>query len=282
MKEYFCGWYFKLQGEKTLAFIPAFHKSKANSSCSIQIITDNGSWNTIFQFEQFIKQKDSFMIDINENHFGFDGIKLNIQTENISIKGTVSFGQFNPIKYDIMGPFKYIPLMQCRHSVVSMLHSISGNIEINGEVYTFDNDFGYIEGDRGYSFPSVYLWTQCLYKTNSVMLSVADIPFGLFHFTGIIGVLLIDGKEYRIATYLGAKAVKIENGEAIIKQKNQKLSVKLLEKHAHPLLAPVSGDMVRTIRESASCVAQYKFEIDGKTILDFESNKSSFEYEYLK
>lgn len=39
------------------------------------------------------------------------------------------------------------------------------------------------------------------------MLSVADIPVMGLRFTGIIGVVLWRGKEYRLATYLGAKVV---------------------------------------------------------------------------
>ena len=52
------------------------------------------------------------------------------------------------------------------------------------------------------------------------MLSIADIPFGAFRFTGAIGVVLLKGKEYRIATYLGATAVKITPEEIIVRQGN--------------------------------------------------------------
>ena len=39
---------------------------------------------------------------------------------------------------------------------------------------------------------------------------------GCFHFTGVIGVVLLHGKEYRLATYLGAKVIKIQPDEIII------------------------------------------------------------------
>lgn len=58
------------------------------------------------------------------------------------------------------------------------------------------------------------------------MLSVADVPLGGTHITGIIGVILLDGKEYRLATYLGAKAVSIENEEVIVRQGNRTLTAK--------------------------------------------------------
>ena len=56
------------------------------------------------------------------------------------------------------------------------------------------------------------------------MLSIADIPFGAFRFTGVIGVVLLNGKEYRIATYLGATAVKITPEEIVVRQGNYILS----------------------------------------------------------
>ena len=280
MKEFFCGWYFKSQGDKTLAVIPAYHKAHGKTSCSVQIITDGGAWNTVFPFEDFSKRKQGFFVDVGDNHFGEDGMTLKIDKPGINVFGDVKFGAFTPLKYDIMGPFRFVPFMQCRHSVVSMAHTVDGEIDVNGEKYVFDGARGYIEGDRGYSFPKVYLWTQCSFDGGSLMLSVADIPMGPVHFTGIIGFVYVGGKEYRIATYLGAKPEKIISGEVIIRQKDIRLTAKLINKHAHPLFAPVSGAMVRVIRESASCTAAYKFEIGNETLLDFQSDKASFEFEY--
>ena len=83
-----------------------------------------------------------------------------------------------------------------------------------------------------------------------------------------------------LATYPGAKAVKIENGEITIRQGDMVLKAKLLEKNTHPLLAPISGEMKRTIHESASCRAYYSFQKGNRTLFSFETTKSSFEYEY--
>lgn len=281
MREYFSGRYFKCQSkDKTVAVIHAYHRANGKASCSIQIITDSGAWNAVFPCDVYSEDKKNGTVRIGGNYFGTDKMALDIDDGALSAHGSVFFGALTPIKYDIMGPFRFVPFMQCRHSVLSMYHTVSGEIEINGERFIFNGDTGYIEGDRGYSFPKVYSWTQCIFNGGSLMLSVADIPFGLFHFTGIIGVVYAHGKEHRIATYLGAKAEKIEGGEIVIKQKNTRLTAKLVEKHAHPLYAPVGGEMTRVIRESASCRAYYKLEDGGGTVLEFESEKASFEYEY--
>ena len=201
MKDYFCGWYFKCQSDtQTLAVIPAIHKSKDERSCSIQVITDTASQNILFPYSEF--QKSGFNISIDENKFSKNGFSLNINTPELSVIGSVHFGSFSPIKYDIMGPFRYVPFMECRHSIISMKHTVNGELTINRVPYIFKNDVGYIEGDRGRSFPKEYAWTQCSFSEGSIMLSVADVPIYGYHFTGIIGIVLHNGKEYRIATYL--------------------------------------------------------------------------------
>lgn len=169
--------------------------------------------------------------------------------------------------------------MQCRHSVYSMKHQINGQININGQLYNFQNGLGYIEGDRGYSFPERYIWTQCCFKGGSLMLSVADIPLFGFNFTGIIGIVMLNGKEYRLATYLGAKIKHIGENTVIIKQSDYCLTAKLIEKNTYPLYAPINGEMSRIIHESASCKAYYRFSCKSKILCEFTSDTASFEYE---
>ena len=158
-----------------------------------------------------------------------------------------------------------------------------GALEIAAELqhgYVFENALGYWEGDSGNSFPKDYLWTQCLFNGGSLMLSVANIPFGLFDFTGIIGVVYYNKKEYRFATYLGAYIRELRDGKVRIKQGNMEFEAGLLEKTGKALNAPVSGSMIRTVHESASCKAYYKFRIKGRTVFSFKTDRASFEYEY--
>lgn len=278
MRDYFCGWYYRCQSDhQTLAIIPSVHKTKRAAFCTIQLITDSHSFHVSFPYTDF--QKDGDEIWIGKNRFGKSGIFLNINTSELQVTGSVYFGSFAPIQYDIMGPFRYIPFMQCRHSVYSMQHRVDGEFLINGIRFVFNNDVGYLEGDRGYSFPKEYAWTQCCFHGGSLMLSIADIPVG-FHFTGIIGIVLLHGKEYRLATYLGAHAVKIQNSEIIVRQGRLCLTVKRQDHSGHPLRAPVGGAMTRTIHEHPSCRVSYRFEDNGVVLLDLEVPNAAFEYEY--
>ena len=179
-----------------------------------------------------------------------------------------------------MGPFKYIPFMQCRHSVYSMRHQVSGNLTINNQHINFQSGIGYMEGDCGTSFPSRYIWTQCFFGNGSLMLSAADIPILGLNFTGIIGIIYLNGKEYRIATYLGAKICEIDSSSITVVQGSYKLNAKLIKNNAHSLAAPDNGKMNRIIHESASCKAYYKFSYKNKILCEFISDRASFEFEY--
>ena len=278
-KDYFKGWYFKCSNEnKTIAFIPAFHQSNHEKTASLQIITDDTAFNIPFQFLQY--RENQLAIKIGENIFSKEGIRLQIKNNDLSANGALHFHDLFPIQYDIMGPFKFVPLMQCRHSVYSMRHRINGQIIVNGQQYVFQNGIGYIEGDCGNSFPKEYIWTQCHFNNGSLMLSVADIPMFGFHFTGIIGVLLLNGKEHRIATYLGAKVKHMGKDSITVKQGDFQLTARLLWKNSQPLAAPSHGLMNRTIHESASCKAYYQFSYNNEILCEFTSDRASFEYEY--
>lgn len=217
---------------------------------------------------------------IADNRFSRNGITLDIQTPDLCVSGSLRFRGITPIRYDIMGPFHHVPFMQCRHSVFSMRHMVDGEIILKGTRFVFRNAIGYIEGDRGHSFPSKYILTQCSFSDGSLMLSIADIPFGVFDFTGVIGVVLLNGMEYRITTYLGARAVKITPEEIIVQQGAYTFIVKPQAFSGHPLRAPVSGAMKRTIHEHPSCKIYYRFEKNNIPLLELDAQKAAFEYEY--
>lgn len=263
MHNYFCGWYFKCQSEtQTLAVIPARHGGRE----SIQLITDDGAW--------------SFSEKLGGSVFRKNGFRFDLASGGAEASGEIRFGALTPLRYDIMGPFKYVPFMECRHSVLSMRHRVDGTVRINGKVYDFNNALGYIEGDRGRSFPDEYIWTQSFFDGGSLMLSIAEIPFAGFGFTGVICAILWRGREYRLATYLGARAERIGCSEVAVRQGEYAFHAELLQEKPRPLNAPICGEMERIIHESASCRARYRFEKNGRTLFEFETERASFEFEY--
>ncbi len=157
------------------------------------------------------------------------GCKLNVVTESLSLEGILSFGPFATVSGDIMGPFRTAPFMQCRHSVFSMRHAVNGTVDLNGQRFEFENGTGYLEGDRGSSFPKRYVWTQAFCGDASIMLSVAEVPYCGLHFIGCIGFVYVNGSQYRIATYRGAKVKHISDKSIDIEQGNITAQVRLLD-----------------------------------------------------
>lgn len=278
---YFEGWYFKLQGDhgRSIALIPAMHVQKnGHRSASIQIISETDAWWIEYPFEQFSASEDHFFVQIGECIFSEQGIHLSVQKDGLSLSGSVSFGKFLPISSDIMGPFCWLPNMECSHSVISMKHRLEGTLILNGEQLDYNNGIGYIEADRGRSFPTSYLWTQCCWQETSIMLSIATIPMSRLRFTGCICAIFHNGKEYRIATYRGARVAKWSAHSAVVLQGKYRLEVNLLEQSPQCLRAPADGEMCRTVKESLCAKVCYRLWEHDQLIIEINSDKASYEY----
>lgn len=278
---YFEGWYFKCQTQdgRSLALIPAFHASEnGEQSASIQVVTDKQAWYLDYPASAFTASRNSLHIVIDENRFSEAGLHLNVELEELSLHGDVEFGPFQTLKSDIMGPFQWLANMECVHSVLSMRHTLRGRLEINNDVLDFNGGIGYIEADRGRSFPTTYLWTQCLWDSCSLMLSIATIPLGKLHFTGCICAIVLDGKEHRLATYRGVRALSWSSNGASLRQGKYRLEVELLQQEPQPLRAPTKGNMSRTIHESLCARVRYRFWQGNELLFDHTDNSASFEY----
>ena len=90
----------------------------------------------------------------------------------------------------------------------------------------------------------------------SLFLSIANIPFKNFSFTGFICVLYLAGKEYKFTTYNFAKLEEykiVDNYvNIVLSRKNYKLIITARNKDARKLLAPQNGDMNIHVSESVN------------------------------
>lgn len=278
---YFEGWYFKCQTRdgRSLALIPALHiRENGKRSASLQVVTDKQAWYLDYPVSAFTVSQASLHIVIGENRFSDAGLHLNVEREGLSLHGVVEFGPLLTLKSDIMGPFQWFANMECAHSVLSMQHRLQGQLEINGSTLDFNGGNGYIEADRGRSFPTTYLWTQCLWDNCSLMLSIAAIPLGKLHFTGCICAIILDGQEYRLATYRGVRILNWSSKVASLRQGKYRLEVELLDQKPQPLRAPSDGNMSRTIHESLCAGVRYRFWQGDRLLLDHTDASASFEY----
>ena len=142
-----------------------------------------------------------------------------------------------------------------------MQNDINGFININQNVISFNGDVGYIEKDWGISFPQSYIWCQGnnFQKSDaSFMISIADVPFKVFNFKGIICVLIINDKEYKFTTYNNTKLVEYSVNSNFLnitlKRGAYYLNLSSAYNIGHKLFAPVKGKMQKNIFESISSV----------------------------
>ncbi|MCL2225776.1 MAG: hypothetical protein FWB96_12485 [Defluviitaleaceae bacterium] len=270
----FEGWYFKHQvAGKSLAVIPG----RADDSAFIWVITDKKSYSVLYPLSEYDKRADR--IRVGNSTFSASGISVDIQSAELSLVGNIMYENLTPIRGDIMGPFRFFP-MECRHEVISMNHAIHGTVILNGETQNFSVGKGYIEADSGRSFPSEYTWIHSnAFETDcSIMVSVARIPFYGLRFWGCICVVMINGREYRLATYKGVKIQRCERGAIELRQGKFRLHISIGEHTGQILPAPSSGKMSRSIRETLSCPAHFRFTQGNKCLFEGTSDYSSYEY----
>ena len=291
-KNYFEDWYFKNTNiQKGISFIPGINIDDTEAKAFIQIITNNMSYFVNYNINDFKFKDKPFEIQIGKNAFSKSGMNINIEdnSKKLVIKGNVSFSnriniETSLLNPNIMGPFSYIPFMECNHAILCMKNTTNGTININDKIIDLDNSTGYIEKDWGCSFFFFFIWCQgnnFSKKNISFMLAIADIPFGLFDFRGIICDIIIDKNEYRFATYNNAKILEyiIKDDTVIInlKKKNYYLNLKIIYDKGNKLSAPVKGKMSKDIFESISSIIQVTLIKDNKIIFDDTSKNCGLE-----
>ena len=265
----FEGWYYKHQlHDDVIAFIPG----RAESGAFIQMIYSDGSR----QFDMPEPSVTGDTIRMGGCLFSPRGCKIDLP----GVSGEILYGKNTPLHSDIMGPFRFMP-MECRHGVVSMAHTLSGGLTVDGVYHSFDGGIGYIEKDSGTSFPSSYQWLQCndFAEPCSIMASIAHIPFCGSSFTGFICAIVREGREYRFATYNGARILAADEAHIRLSLKRLLLEIDVTPSHSfHPLQAPVCGRMTGTVRESTNAKINMRLWEGGKRVCDLRSSCAAYEY----
>lgn len=282
-RSFFEGWYFKHQSEDgAVAFIPSVSFNQAGEkNAFIQVITKEGSFRLSYPYSTFRICRKKFSVRVGKNAFTEKGVHIDMTDSDIRCTGDIRYGPLTPISSDIMGPFHFIPFMECNHGVISMRHSLTGSIILNGRKIDFNVGTGYIEKDWGSSFPSCYLWAQCNRFSDpscSIMASIAEIPFAGFHFQGCIAVVCFQGREYRFATYLGVRVVRCTETGFVLWQGKYVLEAEILSRPSQKLFAPQLGEMSRVIRENMDSRVRFRLYAGNISIFDLTSEEAGCEY----
>ncbi|MEI7667631.1 MAG: tocopherol cyclase family protein [Erysipelotrichaceae bacterium] len=298
-KHYFEGWYFKqvdTDSKTSLSLIFGISLNPKKPSSFIQVILKEihqqiQTWFIEYPIEAFRVDQQPYTLHIDKSHFSLDEVHIDISTKDLMMKADLSYDDLHPLTHsfyspNIMGPFAYLPMMQCSHGIVSMKHTVNGTAQINQVNLVFNQGRGYIEKDWGSSFPNRYVWVQANHfelEDVGFMLSVASIPVAMLSFEGIIAQVSTNNKVYRIATYYGAKKQSlkmIENGfELAIKQGH--LTLKVIAKYEDrvALKSPRLGEMSSTIKEGLGGIVEIELLDKKQTLLKLKSAYSGIEVE---
>jgi tocopherol cyclase len=294
-KNYFEGWYFKhVSGdrENVYSFIPGISLTDNDQHAFIQFI-DGISGETAYiryPVSSFRYSRNKLEIGVENSGFSKNGVALNIDAPDLKVKGTIAYK--NLVEYPstilspgIMGWYSFVPFMECKHGIASVLHQLSGSLEMNGKSVSFSEGTGYIEKDWGTSFPESWIWLHCNTFDEpdcSFTFSVAKIPWLGSFFIGHICFLYFKGKFYRFATYNNSKitALNYSDGKLVTELKSKKytLNVKAVQKSSGPLKAPATGRMDRIIKESIDSEIELTLlDANGNIIISTHGNHAGME-----
>lgn len=291
-KNYFEGWYFKnISDKKGISFIPGINIEGDNKKAFIQVITNNSSYFVNYNIDDFDFSTNPFYIKIKNNVFSKENVYIDIidKTQNLKINGNIKYTNskninVNNLNPNIMGPFSYVPFMECNHAILSMKNTAVGEIKINDDIIEFNKGSGYIEKDWGTSFPKSYIWCQgnnFKTKNASFMMAIANIPFKIFEFKGIICDLIIDNTECKFTTYNNTKLIDYVVDDELLnitlKKGNYYLNIQSIYDKGLKLTAPVKGKMQKDILESISTTISVTLKLKEKIIFSDTSTNCGME-----
>jgi tocopherol cyclase len=279
-KKYFEGWYYKVVNsaeDKAFAFIPGIAMDEnGTKQAFVQVLDGKKLTSEFHEFEanEFLTESSKFEIRLANNFFSDVKIQLDLPTANgqLSFKHLIKWPNkwYSP---GIMGPYSFVPFMECFHGILSMDHSIQGQMTIQNETIDFTNGRGYIEKDWGHSFPSGYIWIQTNHFSQSgisLKASVAKIPWLGSSFVGFIAGVWLHDRLIEFTTYNFSKLRKSFADQAkvelIMENSKYRLEIFALREAGAKLASPISGLMNGRIEESLTA----KIEVQ---LIDKRDNK---------
>lgn len=296
-RNYFEGWYYKQiskSREHVFGIIPgiSYGSSPSDRHAFIQLINavTHKTYYFSFPMADFQYDKHAFFIKLKDNVFHREGIQLHLKNNDLFISGELLFKDIIPfpktiLNPGIMGPYSFIPFMECHHGIVNIHHHIHGHLTIDRETIDMSGGYGYIEKDWGKSFPEAWIWLQSNHFEQgdiSVMFSIAKIPWLHKHFIGFISFLRIGQKLYRFATYTKAKLRKLEFKNSFlsitIQDSNYTLRLRATYNKGGLLKAPKDGLMNREITESITSLVQVElYDKNNKLLFHGDGQNTGME-----
>ncbi len=293
-RRYFEGWYFKqvsVDG-RAWSFIPGISMGEDASDrrAFIQAIdgsTGETNWHE-FPHESFRWEKDRLEVSVGENRFSTTGLRIALP----GLEADLRFGPLTPFpsrpwRPGIMGPYAFIPFMECNHGLVSLDHRVDGFVRTAGGTVSMDGARGYIEKDWGRSMPGAWVWAQSnsfARQGDSLMFSLARVPWLGGSFPGFLCATRFggDGDRFRIwATWNGSRVLSARATDSgmdfTLGRNGAVLELSFSRGRGGLLRAPVAGSMDRRISESVDASLSAKLVVAGRTVFEGDASPAGLE-----
>ena len=285
----FEGWYFKLvdaAGAQPYALIPGVFLGE-DPHAFIQVLDGRAGKAAYHRFplDAFRAQRDTFSVEIAGSRFGKEGVSLAVDAAESSVGqalgGEVRFDAWRPWPVTlgspgVMGPYSFVPFMECNHGILSLDHGLRGRLVVDGRETVYDGGRGYVEKDWGRRFPSGYVWTQSnRFEETGVCVtaSVARIPWLTGAFRGFLVGLLRGGELYRFTTYNGARIESLTLSdthlELRIRSRTHRLEIDSRKAEGGVLHAPYGHGMLERVAETMTSEIELRFsELSGGVVYE--------------
>lgn len=263
---YFEGWYYRATAPDGRAFclIPGICRTESGGCCFLQVLGPAGARCLRYPLSAFSYARGRTFFRVGNSAFDERGFRLDAE----GVRGEAEFREqvpypASPLCPGIMGPFAYLPVMECRHAVLCVRSGLAGWLEVSGERVQLSGGVGYMEKDWGGAFPDPYLWAQCGSfageRDAAFFLSAARVPVLGLPMRGLIAFLYRGGRFWRFTTYLGARVEGVAQepeGEVRVELRSPRFSLaaRLTPGRGFALAAPGPGGMERRVTESAAGV----------------------------
>lgn len=282
-KHYFEGWYYKIIDEKTehaFAIIPGISIGEWDSHAFIQVLdTDNKVSYFRYKLNDFEFNSNKFEIMIGENYFSKSRIRLNLKSNDVNISGDLYFCNIMEMPKSIfcpgaMGPFLYLPYMECYHEIINIQHNVIGHLKISNKLVDFTGGIGYIEKNWGRSMPNSWIWVQSNHfqpDDVSISLNVGKASCLGKSFIGFISLFRYKDRIFLFTTYTGARISRLyyynNHLRITIKDCRFRLELSVTPTKGGSIKAAINGRMSRDIIESINAVVKVRFSDRAGNIL---------------
>lgn len=275
----FEGWYFKVvdaEERQPYAFIAGVFLGE-DRHAFVQVLDGRmgRSWYHRFDVREFSADRHRFDVRIGKNRFHAGGMELDLERSDPGaghvMKGHISFGAWThwPSSFlspGAMGPYSFVPFIQCNHGLLSLDNELRGSLEAEGERISYDGGRGYLEKDWGSSFPKGYTWAQSNHFEEpgiAVTAAVATSPWLTTNVRGFIVGFLFEGTVHCFRTYLGAVIERLQVSETHmqlrLRNRSHRLQLKVKKSAGAVLMAPYEGKMRERVAETMDSTIDLRF-----------------------